>query len=59
MSCSVGCKFGYDAATVADGTFGLARAGTARIRRSMESSIYYPENIIAVARRWVSTSIKQ
>ncbi|KAF7840838.1 Glycoprotein 3-alpha-L-fucosyltransferase A [Senna tora] len=53
VSCSVGCKFGYDDGITPDATFGT-RAGVARIRRSMESSMYYLENDIALAQRWTS-----
>ncbi|XP_072980877.1 putative fucosyltransferase-like protein isoform X2 [Typha angustifolia] len=51
-SCSVGCKFGYGANKMPDATFNLPQhPETARIHRSMESSEYYLENKVDVARR--------
>ncbi|KAL3515280.1 hypothetical protein ACH5RR_022182 [Cinchona calisaya] len=51
-SCPVGCKFGYDGNTKPDAAFGLPqRDGTASVLRSMESSRYYAQNNMAVARR--------
>ncbi|KAJ7967461.1 glycoprotein 3-alpha-L-fucosyltransferase A [Quillaja saponaria] len=51
-SCSVGCQFGFDASKKHDATFGSAsQAGTSLVLRSMESSQYYAENNIAMARR--------
>ncbi|URE43494.1 hypothetical protein MUK42_15354 [Musa troglodytarum] len=51
-TCSVGCKFGSVAKRVPDATFNLPQQpSTAIVRRSMESSKYYIENNINVARR--------
>ncbi|WOL02795.1 hypothetical protein Cni_G11514 [Canna indica] len=51
-SCSVGCKFGYVANRVPDATFNVPLdPSTSGVHRSMESSKYYIENNIAVARR--------
>ncbi|KAK7319869.1 hypothetical protein RJT34_04597 [Clitoria ternatea] len=51
-SCSVGCKFGFNGDRRPDAAFGLPQsAGTASVLRSMESSQYYAENNIAMARR--------
>ncbi|KAL3538874.1 hypothetical protein ACH5RR_002240 [Cinchona calisaya] len=51
-SCSVGCKFGYGANKKPDAAFGLPQQdGAASVLRSMESSQYYSENNIALARR--------
>ncbi|XP_072991377.1 putative fucosyltransferase-like protein [Typha latifolia] len=51
-SCSVGCKFAYGANKMPDATFNLPQhPKTARIHRSMESSEYYLENKVDVARR--------
>lgn len=51
-SCSVGCKFGYSANKIPDAAFGLpSDPATASVLRSMESSHYYPENNIELARR--------
>ncbi|XP_054776734.1 glycoprotein 3-alpha-L-fucosyltransferase A-like isoform X2 [Prosopis cineraria] len=53
ISCSLGCKFGSDEGRAPDASFGSPRQdGMAHIRRSMESTIYFQENDIAVARRW-------
>lgn len=55
-SCAVGCKFQFNANQKSDATFGVAQQpGTANVLRSMESSHYYSENNIDLARRWVST----
>ena len=55
-SCSVGCKFGFAADRNADAAFGLHQEpAIASVLRSMESSHYYSENNINVARGWVST----
>lgn len=52
----MGCKFGYSANKIPDAAFGLpSDPATASVLRSMESSHYYPENNIELARRWVST----
>uniref|UniRef100_A0A0E0QK73 Fucosyltransferase n=1 Tax=Oryza rufipogon TaxID=4529 RepID=A0A0E0QK73_ORYRU len=49
--CSVGCEFGFSATKTPDATFGIAPDPTVEsILRSMESSQYYSENNIAVAR---------
>ncbi|KAJ6841408.1 glycoprotein 3-alpha-L-fucosyltransferase A-like [Iris pallida] len=54
-SCSVGCRFGFIDNKIPDATFGLPQnAATASVLRSMESSHYYAENNIDLARRWVS-----
>ncbi|KAL6957528.1 glycoprotein 3-alpha-L-fucosyltransferase [Sarracenia purpurea var. burkii] len=51
-SCAVGCKFGFTPNTKSDAAFGLPQPpGTASVLRSMESSQYYSENNIALARR--------
>ncbi|XP_064986757.1 glycoprotein 3-alpha-L-fucosyltransferase A-like isoform X2 [Musa acuminata AAA Group] len=51
-TCSVGCKFGSVAKRVPDATFNLPQQpSTAVVHRSMESSKYYIENNINVARR--------
>ncbi|XP_008805272.2 glycoprotein 3-alpha-L-fucosyltransferase A-like isoform X1 [Phoenix dactylifera] len=51
-SCSVGCKFGSGANKEPDATFKRPRhPATASVLRSMESSHYYRENNINVARR--------
>ncbi|KAF7810969.1 glycoprotein 3-alpha-L-fucosyltransferase A [Senna tora] len=51
-SCSVGCQFGYNSGNKPDAAFGSSQqAGTASVLRSMESSQYYSENNIAMARR--------
>ncbi|KAA8536201.1 hypothetical protein F0562_028679 [Nyssa sinensis] len=51
-SCAVGCTFGFDPKRKPDAAFGLhQQAGTASVLRSMESSQYYSENNIALARR--------
>ncbi|OVA15676.1 Glycosyl transferase [Macleaya cordata] len=52
-SCSVGCKFGYkpETNTRPDAAIGLPEDGVAGILRSMESSHYYAENNVALARR--------
>ncbi|XP_072992354.1 glycoprotein 3-alpha-L-fucosyltransferase A-like isoform X3 [Typha latifolia] len=50
-TCSVGCKFGFDDNKIPDATFGISQdPGTASILRSMESSHYYADNNINVAR---------
>ncbi|KAJ4767694.1 Glycoprotein 3-alpha-L-fucosyltransferase [Rhynchospora pubera] len=50
-SCSVGCRFGIGLDKIADATFGVPPyENTDRILRSMESSEYYIENKIDVAR---------
>lgn len=50
-SCSVGCRFGIGLDKIADATFGEPLyEHTDRILRSMESSEYYIENKIDVAR---------
>lgn len=55
-SCAVGCKFQFNANQKPDATFGVGQQpGTANVLRSMESSHYYSENNIDLARRWVST----
>lgn len=55
-SCSVGCKFGFAADRKPDAAFGLHQdPAIASVLRSMESSHYYSENNINVARGWVST----
>jgi len=52
----VGCKFGFSADKAPDATFGIPQnPETAGVLRSMESSHYYAENNIDLARRWVST----
>ncbi|XP_028765887.1 glycoprotein 3-alpha-L-fucosyltransferase A isoform X2 [Neltuma alba] len=52
ISCSLGCKFGSDEGRVPDASFGSPRRdGIAHIRRSMESTVYFQDNDIAVARR--------
>ncbi|XP_054787989.1 glycoprotein 3-alpha-L-fucosyltransferase A-like [Prosopis cineraria] len=51
-SCAVGCQFGYNSGNKPDAAFGSSQqAGTASVLRSMESSQYYAENNIAMARR--------
>lgn len=51
-SCAVECKFGFNNKKT-DAVFGLPNeAGTAGVLRSMESAQYYPENDLAMARRW-------
>nr|CAD1822554.1 unnamed protein product [Ananas comosus var. bracteatus] len=51
-ACSVGCKFVFAPNKIPDATFDLPRhRETASILRSMESSQYYAENNIDVARR--------
>jgi glycoprotein 3-alpha-L-fucosyltransferase len=56
--CSVGCEFGFSATKTPDATFGIAPDPTVEsILRSMESSQYYSENNIAVARGWVRTKL--
>eukprot|EP00268_Persea_americana_P035211 TRINITY_DN3477_c0_g1_i3.p1 TRINITY_DN3477_c0_g1~~TRINITY_DN3477_c0_g1_i3.p1 ORF type:complete len:487 (-),score=87.80 TRINITY_DN3477_c0_g1_i3:319-1779(-) len=53
-SCSVGCNFGFGAASdrKLDAVFGISHnAETAGVLRSMESSQYYTENDIRLARR--------
>lgn len=51
-SCSVGCKFGYSSENVMDATFGYPEnSETLTILRSMESSHYYAENNVDIARR--------
>ncbi|KAK4284603.1 hypothetical protein QN277_001410 [Acacia crassicarpa] len=51
-SCAVGCQFGYNSGKKPDAGFGIPQqAGTASVLRSMESSQYYAENNIAMARR--------
>ncbi|PKA59513.1 Putative fucosyltransferase-like protein [Apostasia shenzhenica] len=51
-SCSVGCKFGFPDSKIPDATFGLStNPATATVHRSMESSQYYMENNIRLARR--------
>lgn len=51
-SCAVGCKFSFDSARKADAAFGMPHpGGTASVLRSMESSQYYAENNVAMARR--------
>lgn len=51
-SCSVGCKFGFIDNKIPDATFGLPEnSATASVLRSMESSHYYAENNIDLARR--------
>ncbi|KAK6916439.1 Glycosyl transferase family 10 [Dillenia turbinata] len=51
-SCAVGCKFGFDSNVKLDAGFGIPQqAGTASILRSMESSHYYAQNNLALARR--------
>ncbi|XP_010943065.1 glycoprotein 3-alpha-L-fucosyltransferase A [Elaeis guineensis] len=50
-SCSVGCKFGFAADRKPDAAFGLHQdPAIASVLRSMESSHYYSENNINVAR---------
>ena len=54
----MGCQFGSNG-NQPDGIFGVAnQAGTSSVMRSMESSQYYPENNVEIARRWVSTIMK-
>ncbi|KAL6646009.1 hypothetical protein ACP70R_017617 [Stipagrostis hirtigluma subsp. patula] len=49
--CFVGCEFGFSASKTPDATFGIAPDPSVdSILRSMESSQYYSENNIAVAR---------
>ncbi|CAO2188570.1 unnamed protein product [Urochloa humidicola] len=49
--CSVGCEFGFSASKTPDATFGIAPDPSVdSILRSMESSQYYSENNIDVAR---------
>ncbi|KAG5548155.1 hypothetical protein RHGRI_013751 [Rhododendron griersonianum] len=51
-SCAVGCKFQFNANQKPDATFGVGQQpGTANVLRSMESSHYYSENNIDLARR--------
>ncbi|XAR72904.1 Glycoprotein 3-alpha-L-fucosyltransferase [Bertholletia excelsa] len=51
-SCAVSCKFGYSPDKRPDAVFGLLKQPpTANVIRSMESSLYYNENNIGVARR--------
>lgn len=50
------CDFGSANDKVPDAAFGLPHdPAIAGVLRSMESSHYYPENDVGVARRWVST----
>ncbi|XP_068641502.1 glycoprotein 3-alpha-L-fucosyltransferase A-like [Aristolochia californica] len=54
ISCSLGCRYGYTAESgkKPDATFSLSHdPGVARVLRSMESSHYYSENNIDLARR--------
>ncbi|KAK4258767.1 hypothetical protein QN277_005178 [Acacia crassicarpa] len=52
ISCSLGCKFGSDESRAPDASFGSPkRDGIAHVRRSMESTAYFHQNDIAVARR--------
>lgn len=52
MSCAVGCNFGHDQNKKADAMFGIPEGtGPAGVLRSMESSLYYSENNLAIARR--------
>jgi hypothetical protein len=56
--CSVGCEFGFSASKTPDATFGIAPDPSVdSILRSMESSQYYSENNIDVARGWVRTKL--
>lgn len=50
-SCAVGCKFGIDSDKKPDGAFRIPLAGIASVLQSMESTQYYPENNITLARR--------
>lgn len=51
----MGCQFGFNPSQQADAVLGSPQQGRiASVLRSMESSHYYPENDIALARRWVS-----
>ncbi|XP_022922699.1 glycoprotein 3-alpha-L-fucosyltransferase A-like [Cucurbita moschata] len=51
-SCAVGCEFEVHPSKDWDAAFGLNRqSGKPSIIRSMESSLYYPDNNIAQARR--------
>lgn len=51
-SCSVGCKFGFAGDKVPDAAFGLPQdPAIAGVLRSMESSHYYAENNVDLARR--------
>ncbi|KAG2704509.1 hypothetical protein I3843_05G007200 [Carya illinoinensis] len=52
QSCSVGCQFGFSPGKTPDAAFGSTQTrGTAGVLRSMESSQYYLENNIHMARR--------
>lgn len=56
--CYVGCEFGFSASKIPDATFGIAPDPSVDgILRSMESSQYYSENNIDVARGWVRTNL--
>ena len=56
--CAVGCEFGFSASKTPDATFGIAPDSSVEsILRSMESSQYYSENNIDVARGWVRTKL--
>ena len=56
--CYVGCEFGFSASKTPDATFGIAPDPSVDgILRSMESSQYYSENNIDVARGWVRTKL--
>lgn len=51
----MGCQFGFNPGQQPDAIFGSPNQGSvASVLRSMESSHYYPENNIDLARRWVS-----
>ncbi|KAK9004513.1 hypothetical protein V6N11_041983 [Hibiscus sabdariffa] len=56
-TCAVGCKIGFDPRKKPDAFITKCPIPKATsVRRSMESASYYPENNIAQARRWVSTT---
>ncbi|XP_008454950.2 glycoprotein 3-alpha-L-fucosyltransferase A-like isoform X1 [Cucumis melo] len=51
-TCDVGCQFGFNPGQQPDAIFGSPNQGSvASVLRSMESSHYYPENNIDLARR--------
>ncbi|URD88797.1 glycoprotein 3-alpha-L-fucosyltransferase [Musa troglodytarum] len=53
-SCDVDCDFGFANGKVPDAAFGLPQdPAIAGVLRSMESSRYYPENNVGMARRWI------
>ncbi|KAL0454230.1 UNVERIFIED_CONTAM: Glycoprotein 3-alpha-L-fucosyltransferase A [Sesamum latifolium] len=50
-SCPVKCTYGYESGNKPDAVIGVPQKSATNVLRSMESSMYYAENNIAMARR--------